>query len=671
MATIEQAPLEPTESDGRHLRLPPDRVGRQAVAVVAVLALAAGLWALIGSQLVFPYLSDDHDEGLYLLQATALADGHLFPPAPEQADAFRPWLSVISGDRYVLKYSPVHASILALGILLADSARFSLALIAAGIVVLSYCLAREVLGERRLAAIASAFLALSPLFLVQSATFLPYASSLLLLEGFAFTLLRGLRTNGRLLLSLSGLVFGVAVFARPFDAVLWAVPLGLYVLVSQRSDRRRLARTAGWFALGAAAPILAVLAYYRAATGSPFRTPFNLLEPQDTLGFGPRRLLPYQPELDFTLAHGTYGIIRYVLITSAWGFGGLVLVGLFIAGLLRRRTVGPERWLALVVATFSFGYLFFWGSFSTSVRGGLTSFLGPFYFMPVLVPLTFLAAKGFGAVWRHDRFIAAVTVAGMVVVSGYLFYKALPVSLRFTAEDRRIYAPVSSARLDRALVLVPPIYGPQLLHPFAALHNDADYDGRIVYALDRGERQNLRLLDDFPGREVYKFRLHGHYRGNPSDPALRTTLDELTVVKQASLPATVTFHNPTEEPLVVVSVALGSRKESYVIDTGSSRGKRHEFAVSIGPGSVEALSGFQTRFPEVVEDTGLLSVAVSVGPAGGGSRRTLYERHLAYDTDGQSLRVLFPGTVPVDDLGPEDREPLTTPAWSPPEPARD
>lgn len=618
------------------------------------MAVLAGLWALIGSQWVFPYLSDDHDEGIYLFQATALADGHLFPPAPEHADAFRPWLSVHSDDRFVLKYAPVHASILAVGIRTTGSARSSLALIAAGIVVLSYALAKEVLGDRRLAVLASVFLALSPLFLVQSATFLPYCSSLLLLEGFALAFLRGARSDGRVLLSVSGFVFGVALFARPFDALLWAIPLGLYVVVSQRTDRGRLARTVGWFGLGTVVPIVAMLSYYRAATGSPFRTPFNLLEPQDTLGFGARRLLPSQPELVFTPVHGTFGVIRYILLTSAWGFGGLVLVGLFLACVVRRRLDGPQPWLALVALSFSCGYLFFWGTFSTSPRGGITSFLGPFYFLPVLVPVTFLAAKCFGEVWHRDRVIAATAFAGMVVVSGYLLLKALPVNLRFTAEDRRLYAPIAAARLDRALVLIPPIYGPQLMHPFAYLQNEADYDGRIVYALDRGDPRNLELLDDLPGREAYKLRLRGHYRANPSDPGLTTSLERLTVTTHPSVPATLAFDNPTEDPYVAVTVTLNGRKDSFVLDRESVKGKRHEVAFSVGPSSVDVRAPVADRFHERAADVGLLSVSVAVRPADGGQSRTIYERHLACDSDGRSVRVLLPGNVSVNELGAED-----------------
>ena len=631
-----------------------DRTRHRATVVVLLLVLGAGAWALIGSGRLFPYLSDDHDEGLYLLQANALAEGHLFPPAPEQADAFRPFLSVHSDGRFVLKYAPVHASILAVSIRLTGDARPALALIAAAVLVLSYGLAREVLGEPFLATVATAFLALSPLFVVQAATFLAYCSNLVLLEGFALALLRGVRLDSRRLLSLSGLIFGIALFARPFDAILWAVPLGLYGVWSQRTDRGRLARNVGSFALGAALPVVAMLSYYRAATGSPFRTPFNLLEPQDTLGFGRRRLLPGQPELLFTPAHGTYGVIRYAVLISAWGFGGLILVGLFVSNLVRRRTHGPQPWMSLVVVSFAVGYSFFWGTFGTSLKGSLTSFLGPFYFLPVLVPVTLAAARTFGDLWRRDRFIGGSTLTAMLVVSGYLLFKVFQVNLQLSAEDRRIYAPIAAARLDQALVFLPPVYGPQLLHPFAHLQNDAKYNGRTVYALDRGERQNLDLIEDFEGRDLYRLRMTGVYRANPPDPRLGVSLQRLDVFDRVSLDGSLTFENPTDEPEVTVTVDFDGTRHSFVLDRHSHRSKHHAVALSIGPGGVTARSPVEAHVREPVEDTGVVSVSISVRRPDGGLSRTVYERRFAYDTDGRSLRALLPGVVSVNEMGAED-----------------
>ena len=612
--------------------------------VVLALALAAGVWAVAGSHHVFRYLSDDHDEGLYLLQADALAEGHLFPPAPEQPDAFTPWLSVLRDGKYVLKYAPVHASILALGVAL-GSARWSLGLIAAAVVVMTYALAREVLGDRRLAVLAAAFLALSPLFLVQSATFLPYCSSLLVLEGFVFTLLRGVRTRRGPVLAVSGFLFGVSLFGRPFDALLFGAPIGLYVLVRGRHRPASLGRQAAWFAAGTVLPVVAMLLYYRAATGSPFRPPFNLLEPSDTIGFGPRRLLPGHPELAFTPALGWRGVTRHALLTSFWGFGGLLLVGCFAVGVLRRRRGGPEGWVALAGLTFAAGYAFFWGTYGTALRGSLTSFLGPFYFLPVLACVTLLAARGFGELWRRDRLMTGLTAAAMVAVSGYLLAAAFDVNQRLTDEDRRLYTPLAAADLDGALVLVPPTWGPHLLHPFAWLRNDADYDGETVFALDRGEPANLALAGAYPGRDLFRLRVHGRYRSDPPDPGLTTSLERLRLVERPALATRLSLRNATGAPNVAVTVEVGRRRHTFVLDTSSGPGSSYDGTLRIGAGAVEWDGPVEAHRTEPVAPGGALSVSVAVG------ERTVYHRQFGYAAAGPALRVLLPGVVSVHELG--------------------
>ncbi|MFN2505502.1 MAG: glycosyltransferase family 39 protein [Acidimicrobiales bacterium] len=615
------------------------------------LALAAGLWAVVGSHEVFPYLSDDHDEALYLLQADALANGHLFPPAPDHPDAFVPWLSVLRDGKFVLKYSPVHASILALGVGTLGSARVALGLIAAGVVVLTYALAKEVLGDRRLALLASAFLALSPLFLIQSATFLPYCSSLLLLEAFAFTLLRGLRTGRGAVLALSGFLFGLALFARPFDALLFGTPLVLYSLIRGIGQRAQRGRNAGWLALGLVLPAAGMLLYYHAATGSLFRPPFNLLEPNDTIGFGPRRLTPGQPALPFTPTLGWYGVGRHVLLTSFWGFGGLLLSGLFVFGVFRRQRGGPEAAVALVAVTFACGYAFFWGTYGTSLRGSLTGFLGPFYFLPVLACVALLAARGFGELWRRDWVMAAVAVAAMVLVSGYLLAEAFRINLRLSEEDRRLYTPVAAASLDRAIVLVPPMWGPHLLHPFAWLENDANYDGRTVYALDRGEPANLALLDSHPQRTPYRLRLHGVYRADPPDPSLTSSLERLTVLEQRALQAKLTLQNETGDPYVSVTVTVNGRKATFLLDSSSHAGKRYDASIHIRTDGVEWDGPFEAHGTESVASEDFISVAILTGPTEDASPRTVHQQQFGYAIDGPMLRVLLPGELSVNELG--------------------
>jgi hypothetical protein len=655
--TVEQAALTSTRRRP-HLRGAGAWVANHPGVIVVALALGVAVWAVVGSRLVFPYLSDDHDEGLYLLQAHALAEGHLFPPAPRPPEAFVPWLSVHSDGKYVLKYAPVHASVLAVGVWL-GSVRWALGLLAAAVVVMSYVLAKEVLGDRRVAAVATAFLALSPLFVLQTATFLPYCTSLLLLEAFIFTLLRGTRSQRRPLLAASGFILGVAFFARPLDALTFAAPLGIYFVLSQRHDRAKLVRNSMALALGVAPPLLAMAAYYQAATGSPFRSPFNLLEPKDTIGFGVRKLLPYHPDLIFTPSLGWYGVGRHILLTSFWVFGGLVLIGLFLACVLRGRLSGSQPWLLLAAFTFSCGYLFFWGTYGMSLRGSLTGFMGPFYFLPILLPLTFLAAKSFAGVWERDRAVAILAFVSMLGVSGYVFHKAIQVNLRLTEDNRRLYSGVASAQLDRSLVFVPAMWGPHLLHPFSVLQNAPDHDGPTVYALDRGDGENLLLLEDFPGRTLHRLRVHGHYRALPPDRGLTSSLEPLSVVEQEALRTRVVLRNPTAEPYLVLSVARAGRKDSFVLDTDSSSAKRYEASMAISPDSVEVVGPVESHSVEQSEPDRSLVVSVSVGAGEGQPLRTLYERRLAYSIQTRSLKVLLPGSVSVNELPEEPLPDLT------------
>ena len=80
-----------------------------------MLALAAAVWAVGVSALFLPHQSDNNDESVYLLQADALREGHLFPPAAGPASAFLPWLATPAGDHYVTKYTPVFPALIALG----------------------------------------------------------------------------------------------------------------------------------------------------------------------------------------------------------------------------------------------------------------------------------------------------------------------------------------------------------------------------------------------------------------------------------------------------------------------------------------------------------------------------------------------------------------------------
>jgi hypothetical protein len=490
------------------VRLPADRGRGRARSglVVAALALAAAVWAVAASALWLPRLTDNGDEAVYLLQAESLRAGHLFPPAPQPAGAFLPWLSKPAGDHFVTKYTPVFPGFIAMSHRAFGSDRAALALTAAGAVVACYHLAREVLGRRRDAAVAAAFLAGSPLFAIQSATYLSYLFNLALLMGFAAALLAGRRRRRRGLLVVAGFLLGLAVFARPFDAALFAGPLLVWWGWSGRRDLARRLGEAGWMALGALPPMAAMAIYFRLATGSFLRPPFTFVGPDDTLGFGPKRMYAGMPFLDYSPGRALLAVGRLTVLTGFWGFGGLLLIGLAVVG-YRTSRGRAARWLALVAVTVPVGYALFWGSFSSSEWGGPWRF-GPFYWLPVMVPASILGAAGFARLWRWDRSVARFVAGGMAMVSLFVIVRGLAEHRQYGAVRDRLYAAprAAAAELDRAVVFLPPLDGPYLLQPFSLARN-ATFDGPVVWAVDRGARKNLDVVQRLPGRIPYRVLL--------------------------------------------------------------------------------------------------------------------------------------------------------------------
>ena len=99
--------------------------------------------AIAGSALVFPYLSQNSDEGAYLTQASALRGGNLVPDAPQSLpQLFQPWFSVLRDGHFVFKYAPVHPASLAVVPQALGGTRTALGLIAAATVLLVVVLAR-------------------------------------------------------------------------------------------------------------------------------------------------------------------------------------------------------------------------------------------------------------------------------------------------------------------------------------------------------------------------------------------------------------------------------------------------------------------------------------------------------------------------------------------------
>jgi len=419
---------------------------RQPAEWLLALAIALGAGAAVHWLAVdlFPHHSANHDEGVYLRQASMLLEGRFAVDAGPIADAVRPWFFVQDGGRLYPKYQPYPAALFAIPMGLLGAPRLALAAVAAANVGLVYTLGSQAF-DRRVGVVAAAAFASAPMALLTSAVFLAYAPTTTLTLSFAVLYVRALRTGSVRSAALAGGAIGLAFFARPYTAVLFAAPFlahagwqtlralrgtgssagGLRAAVGTRPLPAALARNLATAAVGLAF-VAGTLAYNAAVTGAPLRFAYAAFAPRDGPGFGHREIVGHSIDYTPELALEANAHVLWEFATR-WGPGGsigtlLAVVGLAIAA--RRWRVaqsgagtgdgaGPE-WspaltlqvlLAGLFLTVALGNVAFWGNYNVlgafaDPTDGLIGLFGPFYHFDLLAPLSIFAAAGLVGAWR-------------------------------------------------------------------------------------------------------------------------------------------------------------------------------------------------------------------------------------------------------------------------------
>src|SRR5699024_11252890 len=129
--------------------------------------------AVIISEVVYPNLSWNRDEPVFLWQADLLLDGQLTQTDGGFPSAFHPWLSAHRDGKFFGQYPLGWPAIIAVGKLFA----FPAIAPAAGSALFVFggrSLARDLLGTRRRANAVGLLLLASPILAVQSRVFLNY-----------------------------------------------------------------------------------------------------------------------------------------------------------------------------------------------------------------------------------------------------------------------------------------------------------------------------------------------------------------------------------------------------------------------------------------------------------------------------------------------------------------
>lgn len=614
------------------------------VVVLAAVAAAVSWWS---SHAVFPALSWNRDEPVYLWQLETLRAGHFATPDLGLREFFHPWLSASRDGTLFSQYTLGWPLVLWAGRAAFGTAAAGLAFGAALAVTGTYAFARTLLRDHGDALVAAAMMALSPIVVVQGGVYLGYLFTLGVGLCFAAAFVSGVRDRSPRRLVAAGLFLGYVFLTRPFDMILWAAAIGGPIVVARLRARQAIAGAVGWCAVGAFPLVALTLAYNQRMTGSFTTFPVTVKDPLDTYGFGVRRIMPEFADVDYGIVTAVKGTLKNGFYLLLFVTGGVVALPVAVLGFWRRRRDAMVLPLLALLVAFPAGYFFFWGTNVSSLTSRIS---GPIYFVPMYAPLCIFIAVVIGDAVRLRR-TAGILLAVVLVAAG------LPTAINRIVTNHRISeaqepwrdaSDAVAARPDDSLVFVADS-GPYLmfLNPYSA--NAPDLDGHVVWATDRGG-ENIDLIERMSDRAA--FRMQASFRGDelgpdehPKRPEVNLLPLDVVTADEFEVRATVT--NPTDSPIVVATIWIDGTVVQRTLSESSRRGQRHELVWSL---TLDAASDSGSR---LVLDHGTVAIGAGFGDSLAAAAPTV-RQEVPYRLADESVSLLLPARAErlVDIGGP-------------------
>jgi hypothetical protein len=516
--------------------------------------------------------------------------------------------------------------------------------------------AREMGASQRAALFGTLALVLSPLFLLQSTTFLPYLSNLTLLLAFAVLLVRGARRASMAAVFAAGFFASLAFWSRPFDALLFGAPVVVWAVyrTSRNAGRGVALRVVSVFVVGAIPGLVGFFAYNALATGDPFELPFRLLDQSDTLGLGRHRFIGNAPYVNFTPRLATEATYRNILLLLSWSFGSMVLVALAVVGFVRGRTL-VGRWLLVAMAlVWPAGYFFFWGSYNYIFLWDGGRFLGPYYYLPMLVPLAIAAGIGFDGLLRVSRPLAMLAVVLAIALSVPVVARTIPDNQQRTDTREVVMGAVRDATAgERTFLVLPAVWGPLLQHPMSFLRNTEGLDGRRVYALDIGPK-TLDVAEDFRDRRPFVMSLPDGFR-RADHGGTRVWVDRAALRAGREIALSVTASSQLVEGGLLLRVGQGLS----VLDVPFERNTATVRVRPSGPDAVVVSDEAHTKAVTIPLSSrrgqrrgeGQLDVALKHSSLIDTS--DVMTRRVYVQASDSRVRALWPGAIGESAVGPE------------------
>jgi len=458
------------------------------------------------------------DELAMDLQAKILLKGKLYVAPPVQ-DSFNN-VFILRGDKFTGQYEFGHPMILALGFALGSPYIFTV-LFAMLQILLVYKISLLLYRDKRLAALGSILVVLSPFFFLTGSTRLSHTTAAFFLYLFIYLFLKTSETSHQVVdllwAAVAGIAAGVAFNVRPWTALAFIAPFGVMGIVNILKYRKPVFLKYCLMSIGFFIVIGLTLLYNRAITGSYLTVPYLAYNPLESPGFHALAGGGHH-----TPAIGFYNIGINIIKTNIalFGFPYSLLFLAFI--LVVRPKLIQDRLLISVIATFCFLYLFYHGT-------GVSD-TGPVYCFELIGVLVILSSR---AIYQLDHIIREKWPTARNFLSAFLLLSFVFAGLTYDLEKivqvrmlttaiREPYITIASSGIHNAVVFIQSLPNKGFVYGYR--NNSPDFDDDILLCRLLDPDKNAAVMDRFPDRSYYVLRYNSALQESQVLPMSRQEL---------------------------------------------------------------------------------------------------------------------------------------------------
>ncbi len=438
---------------------------------------------LLTNQIILRDFPNSADEYSYLISAKLFSTGKLSVPSPPQKQFFN-FFHVINDGKFYGKYSPGWPFFLMLGVLINFPMIVNL-IFSILTLLLVYSIAKNFFSEK-IARIALLFMATSPYFVLNSASYFSHPSSLFFLSLFAYLYIKNLKESKSMNWFLLGIVLSVSFNIRQLDALVIGVCFLIhYIFIIKKNQKpiKTEVKNSLLFLSGFLLLLSLFLLYNYLQTGNALLTPFSKYNPLDKLGFNNG----FTKSFSWALENNIY---KRLLSLNIW----VPFSSLFMLFSLFKYNHRRKYLLLFIFLSLFFAYFFY------ALPQG--NEYGPRYLYSSSFAIFILMAAGFERLTQKKYFWLLL----IIVLSNIILFVYLS-SLFHNQINQRVelYDKVKNGNISNAIVFLNCSSTSMCSGTMPSMdltRNGIYFNNSVLYVRDLKDKNSL-LAEIFPDRKYY------------------------------------------------------------------------------------------------------------------------------------------------------------------------